>query len=52
MTSNIKKSDLDLDEVWVGLIKEAISLGISTEEIRGFFKKNKINNEKVKCDLK
>lgn len=52
MTSNAKKSDLDLDEVWVGLIKEAISLGISTEEIREFFKENKINNEKVKCYLK
>ena len=52
VTSNTKKSDADLDEVWVALIKEAISLGISTEEIRGFFKKNKINNEKVKCYLK
>ena len=47
VTNNAKKNDPDLDEVWVALIKEAISLGISTEEIREFFKKNKINSEKV-----
>ena len=46
MISNTKKGNLDLDEVWVALIKEAISLGISTEEIKEFFKENKINNEK------
>ena len=37
MTSNAKKYDPDLDEVWVALIKEATSLGISTEEIRAVF---------------
>jgi Anti-repressor SinI len=52
MTSNGKKNDPDLDGVWVALIKEALSLGISTEEIREFFKNNKVNNEKVKCLLK
>ena len=44
VTSSAKKKVPDLDEIWVVLIKEALSLGISTEEIRGFLKKDKVNN--------
>ena len=44
VTSSAKKNAPDLDEIWVAHIKEALSLGISTEEIRGFLKKDKVNN--------
>ena len=52
MTGDAEKNDPYLDEVWVDLIKEALGLGISADEIRDFLKKNKINNEKVKCFFK
>ena len=46
MTSDAEKNAPYIDGVWVALIKEALRLGISEDEIRDFLKKNK-RNEKI-----
>ena len=45
MTGDAETNDQYIDEVWVALIKEALLLGISADEIRDFLKKNKVNED-------
>ena len=46
MTGNAETKDQYIDEEWVALIKRALILGISADEIRELLKKNR-ENEKI-----
>ena len=45
MTGDAETKDQYIDEEWVTLIKEALILGISADEIREFLKKNREKEE-------
>ena len=47
MTGNAETKDQYIDEEWVTLIKEALIIGISVDEIREFLKKNKEKEETI-----